>query len=93
MEKKNFCNICYKKFTLRWNLERHLYDIHEVQDEQRKARIKQEIDVSDHLSNMVKPKCKILDKDNNMNQTQYNQSYYNNNNNLPNNLSYYYYGY
>lgn len=58
-----------------------------------KARLKQEIDVSDHLSNMVKPKCKILDKDNNMNQTQYNQSYYNNNNNLRNNLPYYYYGY
>ena len=43
---------------------------------------------------MVEPKRKILNRDNNMNQSpQYNQSYYNNNNNLPNNLPYYYYGY
>ena len=94
MQKKNVCNICYKKFTRKWNLERHLYDVHEVQDDLRKARIKQEIDVPNHLSNMVEPKRKILNRDNNMSQSpQYNQSYYNNNNNLPNNLPYYYYGY
>lgn len=91
MEEKKFCNICYKIFTRKWNLERHLYDVHEVHDDLRKYRVKQEIDMPNHLSNMVVPKRKFLDRDNNMNQTpQYNQSYYNTNN-LPNNFPYYYY--
>ena len=81
MQKKNICNICYKKFTRKWNLERHLYDVHEVHDDLRRDRIKQGIDVPNHLSNMVEPKRKFLNRDNNMNQSpQYNQSYYNNNN-------------
>lgn len=93
MQKKSVCNICYKKFTRKWNLERHLYDVHEVQNDLSKVRIKQEIDVPDNLSNMVEPERKFLNRDNNMNQpSQYNQSYYNNNN-LTNNLPYYYYGF
>src|SRR5829696_2837752 len=91
MQKKNVCNICYKKVTRKWNLERHLYDVHDVHDDLRKDRIKQVIDVPDHLSNMAESKRKILNKDNdnNMNQTQYTQRYYNNNN-FPNNLYYNY---
>jgi dynactin complex subunit len=55
--------------------------------------MKQGIEVPDHLLNMVEPNRKILKiEDNNMNHTQYNQSYYNNNN-LPNNSPYYYYGF
>lgn len=92
MPKKNVCNICYKKFTRKWNLERHLYDVHEAHYDLRKARIKQEFDVRNHLSKTVGPNRKILNTDNNLNKTQYNQSYYNNNN-LPNNLPYYYYGF
>jgi hypothetical protein len=93
MQKKNVCNICYKKFTRKWNLERHLYDVHEVHNGLSKARIKQGIDVPDHLSNMVEQNRKILNKDNNMSQSpRHNQSYYNNNN-LPNNLPYYDYGF
>ena len=57
----------------------HLYDVHEVHDDLRKTRIKQEIEVPYNLSTMVEPERKILNRDNNMNQsTQYNQSYYNN---------------
>jgi hypothetical protein len=93
MQSKNACNICYKKFTRKWNLERHLYDIHEFHNNVNNARRKQGIEVPDHLLNMVEPNRKILKKeDNNMNHTQYNQSYYNNNN-LPNNSPYYYYGF
>ncbi len=91
MQKKNVCNICYKKFTRIWNLERHLYDIHEFHNNVNNARRKQEIEMHDHLLNMVEPNRKILNKeDNNMNNREYNQSYYNNNN-LPNNSPYYYY--
>ena len=96
MQKKKVCTICYKKFTRKWNLDRHLYDVHDVHDDLRKDRIKQEIVVQDHLSNMAESKGKILNKDNdnNMNQTQYNRSYYNNNN-FPNTLyyNYHYYNY
>ena len=93
MQKNNICYICSRKFTRRWNLQRHLYDLHEAHDDLRQDRIKQEIDVPNHLSNMVEPNRKVLNRDNNMNQSpQYNQSYYNNNN-LPNNLPYYYYGF
>jgi hypothetical protein len=47
----------------------------------------------DRLSNMVEPEYKFQNKeDNNMNQMQYNQSFYINHN-LPNNLPYYYYGF
>jgi hypothetical protein len=89
--------MCYKKFTRKWHLERHLYGVHEVHDDlRRKARIKQEeeIYVPYHLPNLVEPKRKFLNKNTNMNQSpQYNQTYYYNNNNLPNNFPYYYYGY
>jgi hypothetical protein len=94
MQKKNVCNICYKKFTRKWNLERHLYDIHEIHDDlRRKTRIKQEeeIVVPYHLPNLLEPNRKFLNKDNDMNQSpQYNQSCYNNINNLPNNFPYCY---
>ena len=90
MQKKNVCYICSKKFSRRWNLERHLYDVHEVHNDlSNDSSIKQEIDMLDHLSNMVEPAHKFQNKeDNNMNQMQYNQSYYNNN--FPNNLPCYY---
>ncbi len=93
MQKKNVCYICSKKFSRRWNLERHLYNVHEVHKDLSIARIKQEINVPDNISNMVEPNRKVLNRDNIMNHTKYNQSYYNNNNNLPNNLPYYYYGF
>lgn len=67
MHYKKVCDICYKKCTRKWNLERHLYDVHEVHNDLSKVRIKQEIYVSDLRSNMVEPKHKFLNKDNNMN--------------------------
>ncbi len=87
---KKICNICYKKFTRKWNLERHFSDVHHVNDDLRKVRIKQETDMPDNRSNLFEPKWKFLNKDNNMNQwPQYNQPYYYNNN-LPNNFPYCY---
>jgi hypothetical protein len=57
------------KFSRKWNLERHLYDVHEVHDDDlRKARVKQEIDMPDHLSINVEPKRNFLNKENNINE-------------------------
>ncbi|HEX2408832.1 MAG TPA: hypothetical protein VHJ38_16645 [Nitrososphaeraceae archaeon] len=94
MHNEKVCQICYKKFTRKWNLERHLDDNHQIHNDFSNARMKQEIEMFDQFSNIVEPKHKFLNKeDNKMKEMlQYNQSYYNNNN-LPNNLPYYYYGF
>lgn len=94
MDNEKVCTICYKKFTRKWNLERHLYDIHKIHTDYSNARMKQEIEMADHFSNRIEPKHKFLNKENNKmkERLQYNQSYYINNNNFPNNLPYNYYG-
>jgi hypothetical protein len=52
-------------YSRKWNLERHLYDIHEVHDNLSNAQMKQEIEMRDHFSNTVEPNRKILNKEDN----------------------------
>ena len=90
MENNKICNLCFKKFTRKWNLARHLDDVHKIHYDLEKDKMKQGIDVPDNITNIRETKHKIFDEDNKRSQLQSNQNYYNNNN-LPYNFPNYYF--
>jgi uncharacterized Zn-finger protein len=45
MEKK-VCNLCSKRFTRQWNLERHIQDIHHISEYKANAMVKQKYEDS-----------------------------------------------
>jgi hypothetical protein len=81
MEQKK-CNLCKKIFTRRWNLERHLQDVHKIYDNTKKDNINTEfIDYND-LPNNINRNSDFRNKnnDNNMSEMINNEnSYYYNN--------------
>lgn len=50
----------FQKFTRKWNLERHLDDVHKVYDDLEKTKMKQGINVADNITNMRETNRKNL---------------------------------
>jgi hypothetical protein len=79
--KQKKCNLCKKIFTRRWNLERHLQDVHKIYDNTKKDNINPEfIDYGDLPNNINRNSNRNKNNDNNISEMINNEnSYYYNN--------------
>jgi hypothetical protein len=86
------CKVCNKIFTRKWNLERHLQDIHGIYNKPENQNITSEIDnnTSSQRYNNTNHIFRDSYNDGNMNQMDY-SGQYNNYNNFAQNYSYHEY--
>jgi hypothetical protein len=79
---EKICKLCSKIFTRRWNLERHLQDVHKIYDNTKEDYLKSEIIDYNDLPNNIDRNRNFRNKsnDNNINEVINNEnSYYYNN--------------